>query len=140
MFDVINNPEHYAKASTTCSIKYEPYELAELYNFSLGCAIKYILRAPYKGHFVEDFGKARWFLNRIKEQFDKSESVLVMALPSNKSLYIFDAFRKSNVYIHALINSKGSITPESVRTTISLIDCYISEHQDKDKENKDESI
>ena len=33
-------------------------------NFSLGNAIKYILRSPYKGKQIEDLEKARWYIDR----------------------------------------------------------------------------
>ncbi len=132
MFDVITNPEHYAKASVTCSIKYEPIELAELYNFNLGCAIKYILRAPYKNNFTQDFKKARFFLERVKLVFDRaaSSTARIMAAPSDKSLYIFTAFRNQNTYIHTLIDQGGTVVGDSVKNTIQLLDAYIAEHQE----------
>ena len=46
--DPVNHPEHYQKASIAVII--EPIQLAEMYDFCIGNAIKYILRAPYKGN------------------------------------------------------------------------------------------
>ena len=46
--DQVNHPEHYVKASITINL--EPIQLCECYDFCLGNAIKYILRAPYKGN------------------------------------------------------------------------------------------
>ena len=44
----------------------EPIEIIESWdlNFSLGNAIKYILRSPYKGKQIEDLEKAKWYLER----------------------------------------------------------------------------
>lgn len=36
--------------------------IAQSFNFNLGNVIKYIWRAPYKGHLVEDLEKAKWYL------------------------------------------------------------------------------
>ena len=56
----INHPEHYNKG------KIEVIDIIETWNldFSMGSAIKYILRSPYKGTFEDDIKKAIWFLNR----------------------------------------------------------------------------
>ena len=37
-----------------------------LFPFNLGNAIKYILRAEYKGHANEDYSKAIWYLEDFK--------------------------------------------------------------------------
>lgn len=60
--DPVNHPEHYAKASVTVNL--EPIQLCECYDFCLGNAIKYILRAPYKGNTLQDMKKAKWYLER----------------------------------------------------------------------------
>ena len=55
----INHPQHYGKGI-------EPIDIIESWdlNFSLGNAIKYILRAPYKNNELEDLEKAKWYLER----------------------------------------------------------------------------
>lgn len=62
MDDPVNHPKHY-----TC-YEHEVIELTEQLSFCLGNAVKYILRAPHKGKEVEDYEKALWYLNRLKEQ------------------------------------------------------------------------
>ena len=49
MEEQVNHPSHYVKGI-------EPIEVIESWglNFSLGNAIKYILRSPYKGKQIED--------------------------------------------------------------------------------------
>ena len=59
MEEQVNHPSHYVKGI-------EPIEVIESWdlNFSLGNAIKYILRSQYKGKQLEDLEKAKWYLER----------------------------------------------------------------------------
>lgn len=59
--DPVNHPSHYAD-----HYEHEVIELTEKLDFCLGNAVKYILRAPYKGNEVEDLKKAKWYLERIR--------------------------------------------------------------------------
>ena len=69
-FDNVKKPMHYNQGI-------EPIEVIESWglNFSLGNAIKYILRSPYKGKQIEDLEKARWYIdreiNRLKDEMVK---------------------------------------------------------------------
>ena len=70
MGEQVNHPDHYQQGI-------EPIEVIESWglNFSLGNAIKYILRSPYKGKQIEDLEKARWYIdreiNRLKDEMVK---------------------------------------------------------------------
>ena len=70
MEEQVNHPSHYVKGI-------EPIDLIESWdlNFSLGNAIKCILRSPYKGKQIEDLEKARWYIdrdiNRLKDEMVK---------------------------------------------------------------------
>ena len=59
MKEQVDHPSHYRQGI-------EPIEVIESWdlNFSLGNAIKYILRSPYKGKQIEDLEKARWYIDR----------------------------------------------------------------------------
>ena len=63
----VNHPDHYNQGI-------EAIDIIEswTHNFSLGNAIKYILRSPYKGKQIEDLEKARWYIdreiNRLKDE------------------------------------------------------------------------
>ena len=59
MEEQVNHPSHYNQGIEPIDI-IESWEL----NFSLGNAIKYILRSPYKGKQIEDLEKARWYIDR----------------------------------------------------------------------------
>lgn len=63
----VNHPSHYNQGIEAIDI-IESWGL----NFSLGNAIKYILRAPHKGNQVEDLEKAIWYLNRELERIKKA--------------------------------------------------------------------
>lgn len=70
-YDNISKPFHYNQFS------HEVIELTECLGFCLGNAVKYILRAPFKGKEVEDLQKAKWYLNRIKDHGVLETEVLV---------------------------------------------------------------
>ena len=59
MEEQVNHPSHYNQGIEAIDI-IESWDL----NFSLGNAIKYILRSSYKGKQIEDLEKARWYIDR----------------------------------------------------------------------------
>lgn len=73
--ETVNHPSHYNQGIEAIEI-IESWDL----NFSLGNAIKYILRAPHKSNTLEDLKKASWYINREIERIEKlakeEESVL----------------------------------------------------------------
>lgn len=69
----INHPTHYnmgGEKDASGTAKYETIKVIEDWglDFCLGNALKYILRAPYKGTEMEDLLKARWYLNRLADR------------------------------------------------------------------------
>jgi translation initiation factor 2B subunit (eIF-2B alpha/beta/delta family) len=56
----VNHPSHY----TSHPSGIETIEITEHMGFSLGNAIKYIMRADHKGEPIEDLKKAAWYINR----------------------------------------------------------------------------
>ena len=84
MEEQVNHPSHYNQGI-------EPIDIIESWdlNFSLGNAIKYILRSPYKGKQIEDLEKARWYIdreiNRLKvEEAHRKEKVKYSMLNDEK--------------------------------------------------------
>lgn len=57
--DLVNNPSHYAQASTTL----EPIDVLRYAPFDLGNALKYVLRYKYKGNPKQDLEKALKYAN-----------------------------------------------------------------------------
>jgi len=64
MKDLINSPDHYQ------GNKFEVIDIIEDFNlnFSLGNAIKYILRSDKKENRIQDLKKAVWYLNHEIEK------------------------------------------------------------------------
>lgn len=69
-YEKVDHPEHYQSRSGI-----EAIEVIESYglNFSLGSAVKYILRAGKKPseNSVDDLSKAIWYLQREIERLSK---------------------------------------------------------------------
>ena len=63
--EMVNHPDHYQ------GNKMEVIDIIEDYGlgFSLGNAIKYILRADKKGNKKQDLEKAKWYLERELSKF-----------------------------------------------------------------------
>lgn len=57
--DSVNHPNHY----TWLPNGVEVIDITAHFNFSLGNALKYIMRAGRKGDALEDLKKARWYLD-----------------------------------------------------------------------------
>ena len=58
----INHPSHYGGKDNP----YEAIKIIEAWDlgFHLGNAVKYIIRARYKGTYDQDLEKAKWYLDR----------------------------------------------------------------------------
>lgn len=68
--DAVNHPKHY----TDTPFGLEVIEITDKYDFSVGNALKYILRAGKKGDAVEDLEKAVWYLKHKIELMKKNGS------------------------------------------------------------------
>lgn len=62
--DTVNHPKHYTMHPSGVEV----ITITESMNFCLGNAIKYIMRADYKGNRLEDLQKARWYIDREIER------------------------------------------------------------------------
>lgn len=71
MSEQVNHPSHYNSGKIEAIDVIEDWRL----NFSLGCVVKYICRADYKGTTIQDLEKAAWYLNREinRRKMDESE-------------------------------------------------------------------
>lgn len=58
--DMVNSPPHYKRGGMEVIDILEAWEL----DFRLGNAVAYLLRAQFKGAYVEDLKKARWYIDR----------------------------------------------------------------------------
>ena len=68
MTDLVNHPQHYAE-----HYDHEVIELTQHLSFCQGNAVKYILRAPFKGTELLDLQKAEWYVRRMVDEFSADE-------------------------------------------------------------------
>ena len=66
--ETVNHPNHYNIGGIEVIDFIESWDLG----FSLGNAIKYIARAPYKNDELEDLKKARWYIDREIQRLEKN--------------------------------------------------------------------
>jgi hypothetical protein len=71
-----DNPVEHPKHYTNHPSGIEAIEICGYMNFCLGNALKYILRADYKGKAIEDLRKAKWYLDREIYQRSKMSKVV----------------------------------------------------------------
>ena len=82
--NTINHPQHYTQGAI------EAIDIIEVWNlgFHRGAALKYILRAPYKGKPVEDYRKAAWYLRRYADAVNNLHPVDRGAMPGLAALSV----------------------------------------------------
>lgn len=130
--DLVNHPKHYLAASV--SVEYEPIDITRYYSFDIGNAIKYILRAPYKGHEKLDFEKARFYLKDWLDHHTASNNSNNFELNKAETkedeadlVVAARAYRKSNKYIAKLLSDKYDVWDWEIRECISMVDKRIEE-------------
>lgn len=68
MLDMVNHPPHYTNGPrhSVCGSAIEVIDITEDFNFCLGNALKYIMRAGKKDpqKYVEDLEKSVFYINR----------------------------------------------------------------------------
>ena len=74
--DMVNHPPHYNEGGLEC-IDYIKQQLgAGFPSYLEGSIIKYIHRHKYKDANIQDLQKAKWYLNKLIEVKDDSQSIL----------------------------------------------------------------
>lgn len=67
--DPVNHPSHYTSGSIECIDAIEAALTPEEFRgFCKGNSIKYVWRSNLKGNHDQDLSKARWYLDRVKDQ------------------------------------------------------------------------
>lgn len=70
--DKINSPKHYTVGGIeTIDFMKAKSTTEEFHGYLRLTVLKYLSRGPYKEDALEDYKKARWFLNRLIEELDK---------------------------------------------------------------------
>ena len=73
MTDEVNNPSHYNQNGI------EEIDVIETYakhDFRLANVLKYVCRAGYKGHPLQDLQKAQWYLNRVVSEMEELDAAI----------------------------------------------------------------
>ncbi|MDL2060327.1 DUF3310 domain-containing protein [Mesosutterella sp. AGMB02718] len=65
----IDHPAHYN------SLPHEVISIVGYMSFAKGNAVKYLMRAPFKGAYDEDLRKAQWYLHWIDEHYAGYEPI-----------------------------------------------------------------
>jgi len=67
-YDAVNHPQHYTQSGIECIDAIDSvtsgYERPG-HGYYAGQVLKYLWRAPFKGHYLQDLEKAQWYLNRL---------------------------------------------------------------------------
>ena len=72
MNDEVNNPSHYNQNGIEVIDVIETYAK---HDFRLANVLKYVCRAGYKGHPLQDLQKAQWYLNRVVSEMEVVEAL-----------------------------------------------------------------
>ena len=74
MIDNVNHPPHYNKGKfETFDIIVDTLGKYEAIGYCQGNVIKYVLRMWHKGNPLEDAKKAKWYLEKLIELFEKNK-------------------------------------------------------------------
>lgn len=105
MTDLVNHPQHYAE-----HYDHEVIELTQHLSFCLGNAVKYILRAPFKGTELLDLQKAEWYVRRMVDEFSADECRAQVIARRESFLSILCSFRNALVTELVLACCRGDKT------------------------------
>lgn len=67
-FDAVNHPQHYTQSGIECIDAIDSVTSGygrPGHAYYAGQVLKYLWRAPFKGHYLQDLEKAQWYLNRL---------------------------------------------------------------------------
>lgn len=142
--DPVNHPAHYTQ------YPHEVIELTEQLGFCLGNAVKYILRADYKGHKSEDLKKAAWYLRHILDRQREDKAVLIKEIlgwyPGIWEEEELGDFAKSygnnlaaNIVMHCVDNNVYALERQLAHLEMEAVKAEIEELKAKlkDKEEND---
>ena len=121
--DPVSHPAHYAQ------YPHEVIELTEHLGFCLGNAVKYILRAPFKGNELQDLKKARWYIERIVNSGDDFASEILINEEDFEAFHELVKTYKSEIVEHlvgAAMEENGGYADADVDYALELLDDRIA--------------
>ena len=126
MNDLVNNPKHYTqhKSGIKC------IEITEHLNFNRGNAIKYAWRANDKGATLQDFDKAKWYVNREISRLERVNEVPHYAYELDKVYNKISQYYKDYEFDKRLCDFIRNMIhggEDSLLFAIKIIDSWIKE-------------
>ena len=121
--DPVSHPVHYAQ------YPHEVIELTEHLGFCLGNAVKYILRAPFKGNELQDLKKARWYIERIVNSGDGFASEILINEEDFEAFHeLVDTYKNEIVehLVGAAMEENGGYADADVDYALELLDDRIA--------------
>ena len=80
--DIVNHPPHYNSHPSGV----EAIELTRHFNFALGNALKYVMRAGLKGDTAQDLAKALWYVkDEIRRRNELAIHTIVRTIAHHES-------------------------------------------------------
>lgn len=129
-YDAVEKPFHYNQ------YEHEVIELTECLGFCLGNAVKYILRAPFKGREVEDLKKAKWYLERlVDQQVNLRDEILLADKHIDRLKALAETYDNETVSI--LIDAAFDRDHEELTSVIGDLEMQV-EDLEKAKEEEEE--
>ena len=138
--DSVSHPAHYT------SYPHEVIELTEHLGFCLGNAVKYILRAPFKGNELQDLKKARWYIERIAESGNGFASEILINDEDFEMFHELVKTYKNEIVEHlvvAAMEENDGYADADVDYALELLDARIAKlsgNEPEEPEEPEESI
>ena len=119
------NPQHYRDEAVIVDGKrYEPINICECYNFCLGNALKYLLRAEHHKDGVKlNYQKAKWYLNRLFKQ----DLMVYPKCDGNDVAKVLAVYRMKFPIIATLLEPSGLCSIIGINGVIKQIDEALNE-------------
>lgn len=114
---MIDHPDHYTKLGV------EVIDIIRYFDFRTGNAVKYLLRAPFKGSHIDDLKKCLWYLDDLLNNNPKKWFAIVLTpeqaqkIQDTKRALVIRGFTK---YMYALDDILAGEF-KSARDRISMI-------------------
>lgn len=123
----IDHPSHYNIGTIEVIDLIDSLNIG--FDFSLGNIIKYLSRAPYKGHEYEDLNKAKWYLNHCIELLQQKKDIEPITLLYWNMTKVFEfvhdwSLSEEIIEIYRLITDK--ITLDNYLKAMTILDNKLS--------------
>lgn len=118
------NPSHYKDDGLEC------IEIAEVFPFNIGNAIKYVWRAGLKGDLIEDLKKCKWYCERAILNADDYTIGSIYTQAERRIFNKLNEYLQDDESYRSLI--LVSLTRRDVDHAIEYLDEYLEQLEKKD--------